>query len=236
MRENFHRQLTGRVTSIVIDAICRWEWISSRRRRELRPMHVRRDGRRYEVFEKAGVDDRRSWKIEVEEKGERGLAIFHGVLVARKGFQRRTVLPEAVLQTRDKGSPVPRFRRREAAAAAAAAKALVSLLHLSLATWECGGNRRKESREQTPSGCYAVSLFLPLASPSPSPSTSLPAATVNSVNICLSCLIIRLSTVSLPTRLPSARCVSSCEVSRTCRRRRRCGISVNARVPRHAGT
>lgn len=117
---------------------------------------------------------------EVDGKGVPSrLAIFHGVLVARKGFQRRTVLPEAVLQTRDKGSPVPRFRRRETA------KALVPLLHLSLATRECGGNRRKESHEQTPSGCYAVSLFLPL------PSFAQPLATVNSVNICLSCLTTR---------------------------------------------
>lgn len=53
-------------------------------------MHVRRGGRRRKVFEKTGVDDHRSWKIEVEEVGGKRvpsrLAIFHGVLVARKGF------------------------------------------------------------------------------------------------------------------------------------------------------
>lgn len=126
-----------------------------------------RDGCRREVFEKAGVDDRRSsWKIEVEEVGGKGvpsrLTIFHGVLVARKGFQRRTVLPEAVLQTRDKGSPVPRFRRRETAAA----KTLIPLLHLSLATRECRGNRRKESREQTP---FWLLRSVPFPSPSSTP-------------------------------------------------------------------
>lgn len=131
---------------------------------------------------------RSKWKRWAGKGVPSRLAIFHGVLVVRKGFQRRTVLPEAVLQTRDKGSPVPRFRRE---ATAAAAKALVSLLHLSLATRECGENRRKESREQTPSGCYAVSLFHPLDLP-PLPPLLLSAATVNSVNICLSCLTIRL--------------------------------------------
>jgi len=64
------------------------------------------------AFGKARVDDRRSREIEArEQKGVPSrLAIFHGVLVARKGFQRHTVLPEAVLQSRDKGSPVLRFR------------------------------------------------------------------------------------------------------------------------------
>lgn len=56
----------------------------------LRSVHVRKDGRRRKMFEKAGVDDHRSWKIEVEEVSRKGvpsrLTIFHGVLVARKGF------------------------------------------------------------------------------------------------------------------------------------------------------
>lgn len=171
-KEGQHRQLTDRVTSIVIDAICvispvdRVDRVPDRRRECTASARVRRDGRRRGVFEKAGVDHcRSSWRIEVEEAGGKGvpsrLAIFHGVLVARKGFQRRTVLPEAVLQTRDKGSPVPRFRRRETAAAKALAP-----LHLILASRECGrSRRRKESHEQTPSGCYAVSLFLPPSSP-----------------------------------------------------------------------
>lgn len=51
---------------------------------------MRMGDRRRKVFEKAGVDDHHSWKIEVEEVGGKGvpsrLAIFHGVLVARKGF------------------------------------------------------------------------------------------------------------------------------------------------------
>lgn len=46
----------------------------------LRPVHVRRDDRRHEVFEKTGVDDRRSWKIEVEEVGgKRGTKPFSDI-------------------------------------------------------------------------------------------------------------------------------------------------------------
>ena len=50
--------------------------------------------------------------FEVRERDTNRLAIFHGVLV-RKGFQPRTVLLKAVLQTRDKGRLVPRCRQRE---------------------------------------------------------------------------------------------------------------------------
>lgn len=143
------------MTSIVIDAICvispaRVDIVLDRGR-ELRPVHgVRRDGRRREVFEKAGVDHCRWWKIEAEEAGRKGvpsrLAIFHGVLIARKGFQRRTVLPEAVLQTRDKGSPVPRFRRRETAAAKALAPLLLILASQHENVEEAGGERKATSK------------------------------------------------------------------------------------------
>lgn len=89
------------------------------------------------------------------------------------------------MQTRDKRSPVPCFRRRETVTAA---KARVPLLHLSLATRECGGNRRKESREQT----LLVATQCPFPPSLPPPLPFPPVATVNSVNICLSCLTIRL--------------------------------------------
>lgn len=88
------------------------------------------------------------------------------------------------MQTRDKGSPVPRFRQRESARAKArllfSSATLATLL--GLLAHEGGGFWRKESREQTPSGCYAVSCP-PLRVSSPS---------MNPVNICLSCLTIRL--------------------------------------------
>lgn len=64
-----------------------------------------------------GIYRSREWKtggegFEVRERDTNRLAIFHGVLV-RKGFQPRTVLLKAVLQTRDKGKLVPRCRQRE---------------------------------------------------------------------------------------------------------------------------
>lgn len=140
----------------------------------------------------AKYSKRREWitvareKIEAEEVGGKGvpsrLAIFHGVLIARKGFQRRTVLPEAVLQTRDKGSPVPRFRRRETAAA----KALAPLRLILASQHE---NVEETGERKATSKPLLVATQCPFSSFLPPPA---PLVTVNSVNICLSCLTIRL--------------------------------------------